>query len=307
VRPTSDASFLETLDVELVRGDLTDPAAVRQAVEGAATVYHCAAKVGDWGPWSSFERETIDATRNVVSACDQFGVSRLLHVSSVAVYGNPSVENRLLNEDEPLGQNLWRWDHYPRSKIAAEALVRTLKQRATIVRPSWIYGPRDRSVIPRILKAVRTGRISLVGRGDNLLNMVYASDVAEACILAATHPRAAGRTYNVTSRGEITQRQLLDALCEGCGLPRVERQVPLRLALRIGFVSELIGRLIRLKRAPYITRRGVSLISRPTHFSSQRARDELGWEPRIPIGEGLRRTLEWLHGATTLPSAASAS
>jgi nucleoside-diphosphate-sugar epimerase len=220
-------------------------------------------------------------------------VERLLHVSSVAVYGHPRGD-REFTEDEPLGQNLWRTDYYPRAKIAAEQEARALEEKTTIVRPTWIYGPRDRSVIPRLIKAIQTGRISIVGPGDNKLNMIYASDVADGLILAANHPQAGGHAYNLSSQGEITQRELLDTLCDTIGHPRVTRRVSLKLAYRVGHLSEVIGRLIRLKRAPYITRRGVSLISRPTRFSSEKARRELGWRQQIDIHDGLRRELEWL-------------
>jgi nucleoside-diphosphate-sugar epimerase len=142
--------------------------------------------------------------------------------------------------------------------------------------------------------AIQTGRISIVGSGDNKLNMVYAGDVAEGLILAAHHAWAAGQAYNLSSEGEITQRELLDLLCDAIGQPRVTRRVSLKMAYRFGLFSECVGRLIRLKRAPYVTRRGVALISRPTQFSSEKARRELGWSPQVGIYEGLRRELEWL-------------
>ncbi len=290
MRSTSDSSFLESLGVELVTGDLCDASAVRRAVDGATIVYHCAAKVGDWGKWSDFQQQTIDATRHVVDACREAGVQRLLHVSSVSVYGHPRGD-RQFTEEEPLGQNLWRWDNYPRAKIAAEAEARALGDRTTLVRPTWIYGPRDRSVIPRLMKAIQTGRISIIGAGDNKLNMIYASDAADGLILAAHHPQAGGQAYNLSSQGEITQGELLDLLCDAMNHPRITRRVSLKTAYRFGLISEIIGRLIRLKRAPYVTRRGVSLISRPTQFSSDKARRELGWTQRIEIHDGLRRTL----------------
>jgi nucleoside-diphosphate-sugar epimerase len=300
VRPTSDVSLLRHVDVEFVTGSLECRDSLRQAVSGADVVYHCAAKVGDWGPWSLFQAGTIDATRNMVDACREAGVPRLLHVSSVAVYGHPHDGQRQFNEEEPLGQNLWRWDHYPRAKIAAETEARRLGQAATIVRPTWIYGPRDRAVLPRIIKAIRTGRISIVGPGDNLLNMVHADDVAEGAILAANRPAAAGQVYNLSSSGEITQRELLNTLCDWINAPRVRRRVPLRLALRVGLISELIGRAIRLQRPPYITRHGVSLLSRPTRYSSQKARDDLGWQPQIKLRDGLEAALRWLEDSGAL-------
>ncbi|HJT77197.1 MAG TPA: NAD-dependent epimerase/dehydratase family protein, partial [Gemmataceae bacterium] len=295
VRPMSDVAFLRGLGVELAEGDLGDAASLRPAVAGADVVYHCAAKVGEWGPWSEYQALIIDATRILLDACRAGAVGRFLHVSSITVYGHPQPRPGEFTEDEPLAQNLWRRDYYIRAKVRAEELVRAYPGAWTILRPSWIYGPRDRNTLPRLVKALRSGRISLIGSGENLLNIVYVADVAEAAILAANSPAAVGRAYNVSSPGEVTQRQVLDTVTDLLGLPRVRRRMPFWLAFRVGWLSELIGRAIRLKRPPHATRYGVSLVGRPTQFSIARARAELGWQPRVHAVEGLRRTLEWFR------------
>jgi nucleoside-diphosphate-sugar epimerase len=294
VRPTSDLSFLGSLGVELSRGDLHDGEALRRAVGGADVVYHCAARVGDWGPWSLYRREIIDATSGLLDACRAAGVARVVYVSSVTVYGHPRDVGVPITEDAPLGQRLyWFWDHYCRSKIAAEALARAAGPTVTIIRPSWIYGPRDRTSLPRLMAAFQAGRVTLIGKGDNLLNVVHAADVADGAIRAATHPQAGGRAYNLCSEGELTQQQFLDVLCEALGRPPVRRRVPFWLAYAGGFVSEVIGRAIRLQRPPHITRYAVGLVGRPTRFSIARAREELGWRPQVEAREGLRRALDW--------------
>jgi len=299
VRPTSDVSFVRGLGAEPVIGDLHDPESLRRAVGGADVVYHCAARVGDWGPWSAYRHEIIDATRNLLDACRAAGAGRVLYVSSVTVYGHPRDGGEPITEEAPLGQRLyWLWDHYCRSKIAAEALARAAGPNLTIVRPSWIYGPRDRNSLPRLMTAFRAGRVTLIGSGDNLLNLVYAADVAEGAILAANHPEAGGRAYNLCSEGEVTQRQFLDAFTEMLGRPRVQRRVPFWLAYAGGFVSEAIGRAIFLKRPPHITRYAVGLIGRPTRFSIARAREQLGWRPQVGARAGLRRTLDWWRRLT---------
>jgi nucleoside-diphosphate-sugar epimerase len=298
VRPASDTAFLRRLGAELAPGDLTDPATLPAAVAGADVVYHCAARVGEWGPWAAYQSQILDATRNLLDACRAAGVGRVLHVSSITVYGHPRLhEERPITEDEPLGQHLWRWgDYYCRAKIGAEGLCRQYPGALTIIRPSWIYGPRDRTTFPRVLKALESGRAALVGRGDNLLNIVYAADVADGAVRAAESPGAVGRAYNLSSEGEITQRQLLDWLTDALGRPRVRMRFPYRFAFWGGFLAELIGRAIRLRRPPHFTRYVVTLVGRPTRFSIERARKELGWAPRVSAAEGVRRTLEWYYG-----------
>jgi nucleoside-diphosphate-sugar epimerase len=296
VRPTSDTTFLRSLGVELVEGDLAKPQTLPRAVEGTDVVYHCAARVGDWGPWRVFKAEVIDATANLLGACQAAGVGRLLHVSSIIVYGHPKERDGLFNEDEPLGQHPWVWDYYCRAKVAAERLCQEYRGEVTIVRPSWMYGPRDRTSLTRVLKALQARRVAIIGRGDNRLNIVYAADVADGAIRAANHPGAAGRAYNLSSPGEITQLDFLAHLTAQLGLPPIRRHVPYRIAFWGGLLAEAIGRLIRLRRPPHFTRYAVALIGRSVRFSIERARQELGWAPRVGWMEGVRRTLEWHFG-----------
>ena len=297
VRPASDVSFLRTIGVDFVPGDLNDPLSLKKAVTDADVVYHCAARVGDWGPWEAFQSGVIDATRNLLEACRSAQVGRVLHVSSIIVYGHPNEREDRFTEEEPLGQNLWLWgDYYCRAKIAAEELCRAYPGPLTIVRPSWIYGPRDRTSLPRVIKALEAHRAAIVGRGDNRLNIVYAADVADGAIRAANSPEAVGRAYNLSSEGELTQREFLTLLTNALGRGPVRLRFPYRLAFAGGFFAELVARAIRLKRPPHFTRYVVALIGRSTRFSIDRARQELGWEPRVSAAVGLQNTLEWYRG-----------
>jgi 2-alkyl-3-oxoalkanoate reductase len=296
VRASSDTTFLKSLGVEQIVSDFNDPDSLRRALDGADVVYHCAARVGEWGPRQQFQEQIIDVAAHMFDACRAAGVGRLLHVSSISVYGHPPDRADLFTEDEPIGKNLWSWDNYCWAKIASEALCRAYPRDWTIVRPSWMYGPRDRNSLPRVLKALKAGRVAVTGRGDNLLNVVYAGDVAEGAILAANHPGAVGRAYNLSSDGEVTQQQFLNMLTDALGLTRIRRHVSFRIAFAGAYLGEIIARVIRLHRSPHITRYAVALIGRSTRFSSERAKKELGWRPHTPIAEGLRRTLEEYYG-----------
>ncbi len=124
VRPTADPTFLKSLGAELVVSDYNDPQTLQSAFGGADIVYHTAARVGEWGPRRQFQEEIVDVAARVFDACRGAGVGRLLHVSSISVYGHPADRAELFTEDEPIGQNLWSWDNYCRAKIAAEELCR---------------------------------------------------------------------------------------------------------------------------------------------------------------------------------------
>jgi nucleoside-diphosphate-sugar epimerase len=296
VRPGKDIEFLNSIGVEVVEGDMADAEAVHRAVSGAAVVYNCAARVSDWGSWRAFEREAVVSTRNLVDACRSEQVERLLHVSSISVYGHPRLQpGDSVTEETPLGQRFWMWDYYPRAKLLGEQIAREFA-RVTVVRPSWIYGPRDRVTIPRLLPALLEQRVPILGRGDNLLNIIYAGDVAAGAILAANHPAALGEAYNLSSTGEITQRDLVNALTDALSLPRIRKRVPYFLVMRFAFLSEMLARMLRRPDPPTITRRAVALVGRPARYSVAKARAQLEWQPRVAVAEGVQRTLQWYFG-----------
>jgi nucleoside-diphosphate-sugar epimerase len=194
LRPGKNDAFLRDLGVEIVHGDLCDADALRRAMDGVDVVYNCAARVSDWGAWSLFEQEAIGPARATSSppATPQ-AFQRLLHVSSISVYGHPKLgPGESITEETPLGQGFWMWDYYPRAKLLAEQIAWEFA-RTTVVRPCWIYGPRDQIAMKRLLPGLLAGKVPVIGRGDNLLNILYAGDVAAGAILAAQHPGAVGQ------------------------------------------------------------------------------------------------------------------
>lgn len=296
VRPNSDRSWLETQDVEFVEGDVSDPASLRRACAGCDAVYHSAAKVGDWGPWEEFQRITIDGTRNVCDAAVAAGVRRLLHISSVSVFGYYT-KPQTIDETCPIGYKLYRWAYYSRSKIEAERIVwdahKTGKIEVTVIRPAWIYGERDRATIARLVAMIQNGKAKILGRGDNRLNVIYAGNIAEAAVTAVERPAANGQVYNCSNDGEITQQEYFDLLARSLGAPPVKRRVPYRLAYSAGFVLECLGHLFRTKRPPFVTRYAVWLMGRRSYFSADKARRELDWQPTTTYAVGVPRTIKW--------------
>lgn len=297
VRPGSPTGFLDTLDVDVVRGDLTDPAACAAAVAGVALVFHCAAKVGDWGKWRDFQTGCIDATRTLAVAAAAAAVDRFIHISSTSAYGHPPDQEAPIDETSPLGQNIWVWDPYTRSKVDCE---RSLWQMAgagmlplTVIRPSWLFGERDRTTVPRLIGEFRRGRMLIVGTGDNPLSAVYAGVVADAAILAARDPGSCGEAYNITSHGPITQRGFLDLFADALQVPRITKQVPYVLAFGGGFLLELQNRLMLRSRPPRVTRYGAWLLGRSLEYSTEKARARLGWQPETGYPESIDRTIQW--------------
>lgn len=303
-RPGADVAFLESLNVEVVRGDLIDPAACRRAVDGIQVVFHTASKVGDWGTWADFQRDCLDATDALARACLQAGAARFIHISSTSAYGHPPEGGPPVDETAPLGQRLWPiWDDYTRAKVEQERLLwRLVEERGlplTVIRPSWLFGERDRTTTVRLVHRLRRGKLPLIGRGDNPLSAIYAGEVADAAIQAAARTDTIGEAFNITDQGPITQRAFFNLWAAACGAPPVRRGIrtfSYNLTFRGAIAFEAWGRLTRSPTPPLITRYATWLMGRDVRYSTLKARDRLGWSPRLSYEEAIRRTVEWLDG-----------
>ncbi|MBS3822015.1 MAG: NAD-dependent epimerase/dehydratase family protein [Bacteroidetes bacterium] len=299
VRPTSDTRVLESFGgVEFARGDITDLESLRTACKGVTTVYHSAAAVGDWGSWKNyFVPVTIRGTENMITAAREAGVERFLHVSSISAYGHPNEKGRVIDESAPLGQNLHKWSYYSRAKVEAETMVWAAHEKgdiqATVVKPSWLYGPRDRASLPRIIRALRAGKGKLLGDGQNRMNLTYAGNEADGCILAATKSNAIGENYNLSCDGVITQAEYFNKIAECLHVPPVKKHVPYWLAYNAAFWMEFFGHLVGKKKPPLVTRYSIWLIGRQCFFSEEKARRELGWEATVGYDEGIQRSVKW--------------
>ena len=302
VRAGSDTRFLDSLGVETVEGDVTDAASLNRACEGVSHVYHSAARVGDWGPWHEFREITIEGTRKIIDAAIRAGVQRFLHISSISAYGHPNRKGLVLDENAPLGQSLHRWSYYSRAKVEAENLVWAAHQRGdlvvTVIRPSWLYGPRDRASMGRLCDSIRKRKIKIIGDGNNRLNVVHAGNVAEAAVVAAQHPAAAGEAFNCSNDGVLTQRVYFNLIAKALGEPPVTRKVPYRVAYTAAFLFEIVGHLFRTRKPPLVTRYSVWLMGRKTFFKCDKARQVLGWTPTVTYEEGIPQAVEAYLGKT---------
>jgi len=290
-RTGSDTSFLTGLGVEIVSGDLDQRESLVAACKGADVVYHAAARVGDWGPWEDFVRVTIEGTRNLLEASEQARVGRFLQISSISTYGHPNGEGMILDETAPAGVNLHKWSYYSRAKVEADRLVmekhRQGRIKATIMRPAWMYGQRDRATLPRVIDKIRSKKVKLLGGGNNRLNIVHAANVAEGVILAAESDRAIGEAYNCCHDGAITQREFFNAVARAIGEPEITATVPYSVAYNAAFLMECFGHLVGRKKPPLVTRYAVWLMGRRCFFECEKIKKQLGWQSTISYEKGI--------------------
>jgi nucleoside-diphosphate-sugar epimerase len=296
VRKTSDTSYIESRGAELVVGDITEPGSLPGALAGAEVVYHAAANVSDWGPWSDFKRITVEGTRAMLRAAADAGVKRFLHVSSDAVYRFDDLA-RGVDESTPLETHFGPLDYYRRSKTAAEKIARRAHERGrvpvTIVRPALILGERDASMLPGLIAFLKSSTAAYMGNGRNQLPCVYAGDVADLCIRAATSEKAPGEVYNAVNEEHVTQRDLFDAAAEIAAVDAPRRSVPLRILYTVAAGMEAAARLRGWSHRPEMTRFAVNLLGVDYVEDNAKARAELGWRAEVGMREAVRRSVEW--------------
>jgi nucleoside-diphosphate-sugar epimerase len=291
VRDTTRAQGLAAAGVELVEGDMTDVGSLRRAVQGVEQVFHTAALVGDWPDPAEIKRVNVDGTRSLVQAARDAGVRRVVHLSSLAVYGNR--HHRGTDETSPYCHG----DPYTDAKIDSERAMFEFVSRGEIegvsLRPGFVYGPGDRTLLPKLLEALRDGKFMFIGDGRKQMNIVFVDDVIQAILLASELESANGRAYNITDGSTPALRDFIGFIVESLGLPVPERHVPPALAVAGCYSSEYLGHLLRVKRAPLMNISRLRFLYYNQHYSIVRARSELGYQPRYTYHDGLPPTLEW--------------
>ncbi len=302
VRDPRRASALPPLKgqgVTLVPGDLHDPGSLARALARRRfnVVYHCAARVAlpYQGDRQQLFRTNVEGTKHLLRACAEgAGVGRFVFVSSVAVYGDPDPEAIPVTEAHPLRPR----GPYAESKAEAEAWVWRYAREGldcAVVRPCVIYGPRDRNFLPQIVEQLVGKPFPLVDGGHQLLDLVHARDVARALVLAGTRPRASGQAYNVTDGQRHTLREIVETFARLSGLPVRAVSVPYGVALLLAALGYVGSRLRHPRRDPLIAPAAVRAMVKPHHYSIEKIRRELGYEPRVPLEAGLKQTVEWLR------------
>jgi nucleoside-diphosphate-sugar epimerase len=297
VRDSGRATWLERTGVELRPGDVRDAKSFAAAATRCDVIFHAAAAVTPRGGWEVFRATNIEGTRHAISAAAAAG-ARLLHVSSVAVYGARGHNTTVARIDErnaltPLAAEA----HYARSKRESEALVldahRAGRIWATTVRPDVIYGRRDRQFIPRVARLLDAGVAPLIGGGTSTLAVVHGANVADGALRAATTDVAGGKAYNLANDSDLTVAEFIRLAAVGLE----KRVVPVRVPLRAGRIlvvglATTLG-LLRGRGLRAMARGTVDFLTRDNPFSSDLARRELGWAPPIPAAEGVPDAFRW--------------
>jgi nucleoside-diphosphate-sugar epimerase len=278
-----------------VQGDLRAPGWLEPLMRQHGAVIHAAGLAhAPLARAEAFHEANVEATRRVMRAAAEAGVSRVVLVSSVSVYGSgPGSEHA---ECRPAGP-------YAASKHASEQAAEAIAADAGIalivLRMATIYGEGDRGNVARLVRALDRGRFVWIGRGDNRKSLVYREDAARACVDAATRPGLPPGRYNI-SAPPVGMREVVDGICAALDRPRPSLRIPGRAALAAARAADLLAR--PLGSSPMLAATVSKWLS-DEHFDAGRFRAAAGWEPRVAIADGLARETAWYRahrGSTRL-------
>jgi nucleoside-diphosphate-sugar epimerase len=274
---------IEALGAEPVAGDLGTRGALAAGMAGCDAVVHLAAHTKDWGRKEEFFESTVLGTQHVVDACKKASVRRLVHVSTEAVLAG---SRALVNVDETAPYPAKHAGLYPWSKAEAEKVVRASGVDSVIIRPRFVWGKGDTSVLPRLLEAVRTGKWRWIAGGRYPTSTSHVKNVSEGLLLALERGRS-GETYFVTDGEPVEFRAFLTSMLEASGVTPPPGALPWWMAMTAAKLSEAAWCALPLKGAPPVTVTAVRLMGEEVTVSDAKARRELGYTPIISREAGL--------------------
>lgn len=294
VRNLDDNDLLAKLGVSKVVASLEDPDSLRKAVEGITIVVHCAAMVGDWGPTDVYRSINVDGTKYLIDAAIETGqLKRWIQISSLGVY--PGTDH--YGTDESVSASTEGIDGYTLTKVESENLVlQSVSQQqlpAVVLRPGFIYGPRDRTVMPRLLERLKSGRFAYLGNTDKLMNNTFVGNLCEAIWLAVANDDVVGEVFNIRDPEAVSKQTFIDTICESADLPKPTKVVPLPVAKILAWHLETFYRLLRIQNAPLVNSARIKFLGRNLDFDISKAQSKLAYQPTMAFADAMPNTVEW--------------
>jgi nucleoside-diphosphate-sugar epimerase len=292
-RNVSKLDQLESEGVRAVHLDLKDKSSMISACKDQEIVFHCAALPSPWGNFEAFYQANVIGTRTVIRGCEEHKVKRLVYVSTPSLYFGYSSRVNVKETDalpEPVS-------NYAATKILAEqeldqAFANGL---ATIaIRPRAIFGPGDTVIFPRVIPRLRSGRLPILGDGENIVDLTYIENVVDALLLCAESPaNTLGKKYNISNGEPVKIWKLIERICVALNIQPPKRKISYSMANATASALELLYTLIPTHPEPPLTRITVSMMANSTTLDITAAKNELGYQPRVSIDEGFDKFMEW--------------
>ncbi len=288
VKKESDAREYGKKGVDSACRDLSEETNHAGVFEGCKALVHCAALRRDYGRWEDFKRTNIDITRRVMECALSENLEKIVHISTAAIYGNDR-SHYGTDEEADYGQRVV--DYYTRSKIEADKIVSRLIENkdlpGVILRPGYIWGSGDQTIIPFIVERLRSGRLMLVEDGENLLSLTYIDNVVEAIMLALKNKDATGRTFNITDGSKVTSKRFINDIMSVLGIELNLKAVSYPLIYSMAYLLERFYGVARKSTPPPYTRFAARFLKYSAIFDISRAIYDLGYQPKVSYKAGM--------------------
>jgi nucleoside-diphosphate-sugar epimerase len=290
VRKKDSLEFLPRKGIEVVVGDIVDKKSLASACEGVKIIYHLAAKTDFEGKtWEEYYQPNVLGTENLIALAIKEKVKRFVFFSTIRVVGLGDSKIPV-DETAPYAPI----NFYDKSKCEAEKRVlisfKKSKLPIVILRPTSVYGPRDRGTYFSFFKAIAQGKFFLVGSGKNLVSFVYVSNVVEATLLAGKSKKAIGQTYFINDDHPYTMEKLSKTIALAFGKKLLPLKLPRGLGYLLGY-SFGLGKIFGFK--PPLSPERVRNLTISYVFDISKAKKELGYHPKISLKEGVKLTAQW--------------
>jgi nucleoside-diphosphate-sugar epimerase len=285
-RSPSAAERVRARGAEAVDGDLADPAAMRSGAQGCELAFHAAATLGDWGAPEEFERGNVEGTKNALRACAEASVRRFVHVGTEAALlaGQPLVD---VDESAPLRPDSPAL--YSATKARAEQAVLAANREGfetVVVRPRFVWGVGDTTLLPVLVAMVRSGRFAWIGGGLHRTSITHVENTVEGLVLGATRGRP-GNAYFVTDGEPVVFREFVSELLATQGVTAPTRSIPAWAASALATAGEAAWRRLPLPGRPPLTRFAYWVSSQECTIRIDKAREQLGYAPVESRADGL--------------------
>lgn len=296
----SSCEDLRNQGVEIIQGDISNYSCVEKAMQGCEIVFHVAAKAGVWGSYKSYYKANVIGTENVVRACWNCGVSKLVYTSSPSVVFNG---RSLCNVNEQIGYGTpSKMCAYAKTKALAEQYVLQANGqkglKTVALRPHLIFGPGDNHLIPSLLQAARRGLLAQVGDGQNWVDLSYVEDVAQAHVLAMKaleNADVSGKAYFISQGDPVQLWPWIQNLLERLELPKIRLKMPLILAFIIGCFFEILYKILCIRKQPPMTRFVAKELAQSHYFDISAAKMNLHYVPKFTSEEAFEKLIESLR------------
>jgi nucleoside-diphosphate-sugar epimerase len=291
--PARLAEF-ERQNIKTIRAELSDPQRIIRACQGQDIVFHCGALSAPWGRAGDFHNANVAGTENIIRGCEDHHVQRLVYVSTPSIYFNN--EPRLnVREDADLPKT--PPNEYARTKLIAEKRIDEAFRRGLPVisiRPRAIFGPGDGTLLPRLIDRLKKGGLRIIGDGKNIADFSFVENVVDSLLLCAEAPTSTlGKKYNITNGEQVALWEIVAKTAEALGYTSPRKHISYRTAMGLAQILEVAFALLPNRPEPPLTRYTVGILAISFTLDISAARQDLGYQPRVSIEEGLEKYIKW--------------